>query len=160
MARGALMNESRSIEKTDCVPIFQWLGVQDGPLAPHRLEEFHVSEELDPKARMHARRPCPGARALCWSSRRQNCVRQVQPADMHVFKRTTFDGEEPGPNGVINLRAGYLPMDWNAKEGTDIWALSQNYVTVALLRPELVHETESPAGRSLIERLNRAILSV
>ncbi len=83
---------------------------------------------------------------------------RVQPADMHVFRRTTFDGEEPAANGLTNVKAGYRPMDWNDKEGTDIWALSRRYVTVELLRPELVREPESGAGRPLIERLNETIL--
>ena len=85
-------------------------------------------------------------------------VVRVQPADMHVFRRTTFDGEEPGANGITKVNAGYRPMDWNGKEGTDIWALSRKYVTVELLRPELVREPESASGRPLIERLNEAIL--
>lgn len=87
-------------------------------------------------------------------------VLQVQPADKHVFKRTTFDGEEPAANGVTNVKAGYSPMEWNGKEGTDIWALSRKYVTVALLRPELVHESESPASQALTERLSQAILHI
>ena len=85
-------------------------------------------------------------------------VVRVQPADMHVFRRTTFDGEEPGANGITKVNAGYRPMDWNGKEGTDIWALSRKYVTVELLRPELVREPESASGRPLVERLNEAIL--
>ena len=85
-------------------------------------------------------------------------VVRVQPADMHVFRRTTFDGEEPGANGITKVNAGYRPMDWNGKEGTDIWALSRKYVTVELLRPELVREAETAAGRPLIDRLNEAIL--
>ena len=77
---------------------------------------------------------------------------------MHVFRRTTFDGEESGANGITKVNAGYRPMDWNGKEGTDIWALSRKYVTVELLRPELVREAETAASRPLIERLNEAIL--
>ncbi len=85
-------------------------------------------------------------------------VVRVQPADMHVFRRTTFDGERSVGNGVMKVKAGYRPMDWNGKEGTDIWALSRKYVTVELLRPELVREAETTAGRSLVERLNEAML--
>ena len=58
----------------------------------------------------------------------------------------------------MKVKAGYRPMDWNGKEGTDIWALSRKYVTVELLRPELVREAETTAGRSLVERLNEAML--
>ena len=60
----------------------------------------------------------------------------------------------------MKVKAGYRPMDWNGKEGTDIWALSRKYVTVELLRPELVREAESAAGRPLIERLNEEILGM
>ena len=51
-------------------------------------------------------------------------------------------------------------MDWRGKEGTDIWALSQKYVTVELLRPELVREAETAASRPLIDRLNGAVLGM
>ena len=87
-------------------------------------------------------------------------VVRVQPADMHVFRRTTFDGERSVGNGVMKVKAGYRPMDWNGKEGTDIWALSRKYVTVELLRPELVREAETTAGRSLVDRLNAEILAM
>ena len=106
----------------------------------------------------------PSVRGLIISANAPYCrpdeirgVVRVQPADMHVFRRTTFDGEEPGANGLTTVNAGYRPMDWRGKEGTDIWALSQKYVTVELLRPELVREAESAASRPLIERLNQAV---
>ena len=59
----------------------------------------------------------PSLRGLIISANAPYCrpdeirgVVRVEPADMHVFRRTTFDGEEPGANGMTKVESG-IPAD-------------------------------------------------